>query len=131
MTQSVETLQAPADTFYHGWTNYETWLVALWLDDNQTSHHHWMMVAKKSQTKAASDVNVIAGIWTVEETAKYRLADRLKQEMEENIPDSLPPSMYVDLMAEQGAKPAVGEHWNFRKAWNSFPIAKKAEPAVS
>lgn len=26
---------------YNGWTNYETWLVNLWLDNDQGSQEHW------------------------------------------------------------------------------------------
>ena len=32
-------------TTYNGWTNYETWLVALWLDNEQQSADYWRQEA--------------------------------------------------------------------------------------
>lgn len=26
---------------YNGWTNYETWCVSLWLDNDSGSYDHW------------------------------------------------------------------------------------------
>jgi hypothetical protein len=37
---------------YNGWTNYESWLVALWLDNDQLSHE----TARELATEAASDM---------------------------------------------------------------------------
>ena len=31
---------------YNGWTNYATWNVALWLDNEQGSHFHFVERAK-------------------------------------------------------------------------------------
>ena len=31
-------MDAP-DTTYNGWTNYETWNVALWVDNDEASYH--------------------------------------------------------------------------------------------
>lgn len=30
-----------SDKTYNGWTNYETWNLALWLDNDQGSYEHW------------------------------------------------------------------------------------------
>ena len=30
---------------YNGWPNRETWLVALWFDNDQATHEHWMREA--------------------------------------------------------------------------------------
>ena len=35
---------------YNGWTNYETWLVALWIDNEEHSHHFWRDVARERDT---------------------------------------------------------------------------------
>jgi hypothetical protein len=40
------------DRTYNGWTNYETWLVALWIGDEPTSDDEWQKVAKKYLAKA-------------------------------------------------------------------------------
>lgn len=31
---------------YNGYTNYETWLVMLWIDNEQSSHEYWLDMAK-------------------------------------------------------------------------------------
>jgi hypothetical protein len=31
---------------YNGWTNYETWVVKLWIDNNEDQHHHWQEQAQ-------------------------------------------------------------------------------------
>lgn len=33
---------------YNGWTNYETWVVKLWLDNEQSSYNFWREETKKS-----------------------------------------------------------------------------------
>ena len=33
---------------YNGWYNYETWLVNLWMDNNQGSHEMWREIARES-----------------------------------------------------------------------------------
>jgi hypothetical protein len=35
------------DKKYNGWTNYETWNVALWLDNEQSSERHWRGAAQE------------------------------------------------------------------------------------
>lgn len=40
------------DETYDGWTNYESWLVALWLDNEQGSQEQ----AREIATQAASDL---------------------------------------------------------------------------
>jgi hypothetical protein len=33
---------------YNGWTNYETWNLKLWLDNDQASYQHWQHVAREA-----------------------------------------------------------------------------------
>jgi hypothetical protein len=32
---------------YNGWTNYETWLVKLWIDNDEGSYHYWTERARE------------------------------------------------------------------------------------
>jgi hypothetical protein len=34
-----------ADTTYNGWTNYETWAIALWIDNDRASYDYWRDIA--------------------------------------------------------------------------------------
>ena len=39
-------------TKYNGWTNYETWLLKLWIDNEEASHNYWNEAAKACATAA-------------------------------------------------------------------------------
>ena len=44
--QRLEELMYDMDTRYNGWSNRETWIVVLWLD-NTESNYRWMVDNKK------------------------------------------------------------------------------------
>ncbi len=43
-----------ADTKYNGWTNYETWLVKLWMDNDQGSYEYWKEEAQNAYASAVA-----------------------------------------------------------------------------
>ena len=63
---------------YNGWTNYPTWAVNAWIDNDERDYLYWQNVAKKAES--------------VEE-----LAERLKAEHEENAPE-LETGVYSELL---------------------------------
>ncbi len=87
---------------YNGYTNYETWAVSLWLDSDQATQEYWMEAAREEVTNASNDRNFENHIWTIEETRIFRLADRLKEEVTENLPE-------VEGMASDLLTSALGE----------------------
>lgn len=90
------------DEKYNGWTNYETWLVKLWMDNDQGSYNYWQEIAQEIYNEARADAN-----FTKEERAKLDLADQLKNEHEENAPTGTS-GVYSDLM--KGALGRVDWH---------------------
>jgi len=82
---------------YNGWRNYETWTVALWLDNERTSYEYWREEARRCQRKAMTDPRVKDGIWTPKEAAMFNLADQLRDELTDGIPLAAP-TMYADLL---------------------------------
>lgn len=66
---------------YNGYTNYETWAVALWIDNEQGSQEYWQCVA--AELSSSDSPGYIAD----ENTQRCRLADRLKDEHEEALPE--------------------------------------------
>ena len=84
---------------YNGWTNYETWAVALWLDNDQDSQE---MVAEWAQD--AWDTSRDGQYFTREEEAVRDLAQRLEDYLSEFNPLSDEPSVYSDLL-----NAAIGE----------------------
>src|SRR4051794_4558851 len=67
---------------YNGWTNYETWVVKLWLDNEESSYRYWTGEARR---------------WHGEDEAAQGLAAQLKDELSEASPVN-EPTVYGDLM---------------------------------
>ncbi len=66
------------DNRYNGWANYETWLVALWIDNDAGSYDLW-----RERAQDAFDFAVDEGGITREEAATYTIANHLKDHHEE------------------------------------------------
>jgi hypothetical protein len=60
---------------YNGWTNYETWVTALWLDNDYATQFHWREATRESKAFAPSAQQVKEGYWTIEEAARFTLAE--------------------------------------------------------
>ena len=41
-------MTATADKKYNGWTNYETWVTKLWMDNDQGSQEYWQEQAREA-----------------------------------------------------------------------------------
>ncbi|MDZ4782065.1 MAG: DUF6573 family protein [Planctomycetia bacterium] len=71
---------------YNGWTNRETWLVKLWIDNDRESHFFWRSVAVDLRaSETGSDVNA-------------SLARCLETTLENDAPQ-LTQGMYADLLS--------------------------------
>ncbi len=67
---------------YNGWFNYETWLLKLWIDNEEGSSRYWDATAQEVYDEAEADAP-----FTRDERATLDLADRLKSEFEEAQPE--------------------------------------------
>jgi hypothetical protein len=85
------------DKTYNGWTNYETWAVALWIDNERGSYEYWREEAKRHRKEAPVCRQVAEEIWTAEQAARFNLADQIKEEMEDGSPIK-EASVYADLL---------------------------------
>jgi hypothetical protein len=68
---------------YNGWANYETWVVKLWLDNEEASYRYWVEEARCWHGR--------------DDGAAPGLARRLKDELTEAAPLDQP-SLYSDLL---------------------------------
>ena len=66
---------------YNGWTNYETWTVKLWMDESC----YWEGIAEEYRDSDSGEKDI------------YGLAQRIKEEIEENNPLN-EASMYSQLL---------------------------------
>lgn len=64
---------------YNGWANYETWAVNMWLTNDEGMASDLNDRAESAWTDAEDDSNTTDGIWTRSQTARFRLADALKE----------------------------------------------------
>jgi hypothetical protein len=79
-----------SDTRYNGWTNYETWVVNLWMDNEEGSHDYKNEAEEQKHFSKMEDAVCI-------------LADRLKDDHEDrkcNILENaeLTSSVWADLL---------------------------------
>ncbi len=64
---------------YRGWSNYETWLVALWIDNEEHIQRLW--AERAAEIRADHDPDDEPESRWIEE-----LAEELKSDFEENVP---------------------------------------------
>ena len=83
---------------YNGWTNYETWVVNLWMDNEEGSYDYWREVAQE----VSNDLEEPTNSMTKMDEAIYLLADRLKdhheQVKDEILVEDMTASVWADLL---------------------------------
>jgi len=89
------------DKNYNGWTNYETWVVNLWMDNEEGTHDYWREVAEDVYHNHTRD-NTDIGMSRMDE-AVYLMADRLRDYYEEAKDEileqtKLTASVWADLL---------------------------------
>lgn len=97
MANEQNTTNNAKDDRYNGWTNYATWAVALWIDNDEGSQTYWRQEAAREMQEAPNGQMVRDGVWTADEAARFNLAEQLKSESTDTAPD-LGASVYSDLL---------------------------------
>jgi len=85
------------DKRYNGWTNYETWNVALWIDNDQSSYSQRQELAQQAWDDAESERGYSSQ--TREDSAKYLLSKALESWIEEDNPLASDASLFSDLLS--------------------------------
>ena len=90
-----------ADTTYNGWTNYETWLVNLHIDNTQSSQEEWRAEAEAALEVAREDLEAVSDVpfddTKVREEAIHVLRRLMQEEFcGEQAPEL--PGFYGDLL---------------------------------
>ena len=92
---------AAEETGYQGWKNYETWTVALWLDNDEGSSDYWREQAAEAQRSApagSGEDQPTSAAWTPDEEARFALADQLKQHHEDMVEELGVQGVFADLL---------------------------------
>lgn len=85
---------------YNGWANYETWCVNLWLENEQSTSDHWRETGQEIWAESTA-----SSVLSRSEVARFALADRLKSDYEEQMPD-LGASVWADMLGAAFAEVA-------------------------
>ena len=85
------------DKKHEGWTNYETWTVALWMNNDALSQRYWREAAGEARSEAPTCKQVADRIWTKDEAVRFLLADWIKEDIAGEAPTK-EPSVYSDLL---------------------------------
>jgi hypothetical protein len=87
---------APPDKRYNGWSNYEPWAVALWIDNEEGTYREWRERTRRAHAAAAAAEPFYPG-QTVLERARILLAKELGHWLDEQCPD-LRATIWSDLL---------------------------------
>lgn len=98
--------KAAEDKKYNGWTNYETWLVKLWMDNDEGSQDYTREQATEIYKNTVEDASNPHYIRTRLDKATYELMKVLRDEFSEQTPDMS--GVYADLLT--GAISEVNWH---------------------
>lgn len=88
------------DHRYNGWTNYETWAIKLWIDNEEGSYRYWRDVTRESWDESAD--HSPNPFMDRSSNARWTLADRLKSEIDDNADvqelQGISGTVYADLL---------------------------------
>ena len=74
----TETTERTDETGYNGWKNYETWVTALWIDNDEGSYNYSRELVAHAQADMANDSTRMLTL---------EIADALREWQEETIND--------------------------------------------
>lgn len=90
---------------YNGWSNYETWAMALWIDNEQGSYSYVRELAEQAKTDnewPADEPQSWGEVGDQEHATVRQLAESMKQwqedAMESFAPSERPASVFTDLL---------------------------------
>lgn len=91
-----------SDTGYNGWKNYETWVIALWLDNDYGTYTLMRGLAMQSVeeilAEQESNYQLPENRQNLIDKASYKMSDNIKEHIESNNPLAAEASVYTDLL---------------------------------
>ena len=93
---------------YNGWYNYETWLVNLWMDNDQGSHETWREVARESIEAEESGHEGTNWFYFEERLKEY--LDMILEDMDNGITSGLAYDLFRGAIEEVNTR-EIAMHW--------------------
>ena len=122
---------------YNGWTNYETWLVKLWLDNEPGQDEYWIDEARDAMSEAVANENSAESL---RDEARATLAERIQSEHEHYVDEILPsPASFLNDLVNSSmgrvnwheiASHYVDEIPVYCVGWNMPGYMPDSEPAM-
>lgn len=119
------------DTKYNGWTNYQTWVVNLWMDNEQGSQEFWQEAAHECLQDAIDNDET-----DVKASAAYALSKRMEDQHDEFMPETT--GVYSDLLTnalgmvdwQEIAEHYIGDIDVYSAGWNMPGYMPDNTPAM-
>jgi hypothetical protein len=95
---------------YNGWSSYESWLVNLWMSNDQECHNFWLEIVKEVWENARPGK---LDWQTRKQQAVYKLSKELREKHEESVPEEVS-GVYTDLLngaLQEVDWQEIAEHW--------------------
>ena len=89
---------------YNGWYNYETWMVNLWMDNDQGSHEMWREIARES-----IDADKIANWFYFDDRLKEYL-EMLHDDVDNGVASGLVHDLLGAAISEVNTR-EIARHW--------------------
>ena len=89
---------------YNGWTNRETWLAILHIDNDQEAQSNWRVEAEEIWENAEADEH-----FTRYENAWLYLAEKLEEQFDFCVPSSIEGKGMYSLLASDLLNTAIGQ----------------------
>ena len=101
------------DKQYNGWSNYETWCVNLWLENEEPSYRYWRDQARLYAAYAPDSSLVWNEDYSIRDAARRMLADQLKAKVTDQSPLGKP-AVFSDLLQaalDEVDWDEIAQHW--------------------
>lgn len=102
-----------SDEGYNGWSNYPTWCVNLWLQNDEGLYLATLDEVASGMAYADDHPNVSGGIWSQDQANRYAVADHLKRWVTDDLVPDLDgfPADLLGWAVEQVRWDEIAEAW--------------------
>ena len=89
-----------SDETYNGWSNYPTWAVNLWLQNDEPLYRATLEMVEEAREHLTPDESdmVEKGIWTLAQAERFHLAEALRAWVTDELAPDLGATFAADIL---------------------------------